>query len=418
MNFKNITSLIPLIFFIISCNSLQIIDKKEKIINSDTSNIFELEYKIDPIFYNNYKKENYDSYKKVGLSKLIQKKKFNKIKTINFKSNFFKTNKSFSSLFVKNKIIIFPNNSKIIYYDIDKLNITNEINLELNLSEDFTYIVSAAKIKNLLFISYSDGTIISIDENGKILWKQKFEDIIKTPIKIYNDNLILLLSDKIILLNSSNGSIVWEFTYEGQNLLQSTGGDIAIYNNLIYIIFPNGQIGEINTLFGEKNETIYSDLYLNQNIDNSNDKIHIYNNFLSYFDQNKNLTTIDIINNDFLINKKIIKNLHSYKFFNNVLFVLDVEGFLYAYNIINNKLFWKINISNNISKNNSLVDIFSYSESLFFFFDKKNILEINYKNGNIINNFEINENKLNSIKFYQEKLITINDHGKINIYSQ
>jgi len=418
MNFKNIISLSLFLFFIISCKSLIIIDEIEQINKVDNENIFDLDNKIDLTFYNIYKDGNYDFYRQDKLLNLIKQKEFKKIKTINFKSNYLKKNKSITSLFIKGQIIIFPHNLKVLYYDIDYLKIIKEINLELNLSEDFTYIISAAQINNFLFISYSDGTIISLNDKGKILWKQKFIDIVKTPIKIYNDNLILILSDKIILLNSLNGNIIWEFVYEGNNLLQSNGGDIAIFNNLIYAIFPNGQIGEVDTLFGEKNKSIYSDLDLNQSINNSNNKIHIFNNHLSYIDKNKYFTTIDIIKNDFIINKKIIKNLHSYKFFNNVLFVLDYEGYLNAYNILNKKLFWKINISENIKKNARLIRVSSNTKSLLFFFDKKNFLEIDSKNGNIINNFVLNENKLTNIKFYNHKIITINDHGKMNILSQ
>ena len=418
MNFKNIISLFLLLLFIISCKSLKILEKKEMINELSNNNLFEMNQKIDSTFYNNYKKGNDDYYKLDVLNKLYNNKEFKKIDTISINSNFLKKNKSFISLVSNGEIIIFSNNYKIIFYDIDKLSISNTITLELNLLDDFATLVSAAKINNLLFVSYSNGVIICIDFSGKILWRENFKDLVKTPIKIYNNNLILILSDKIFFLDSNNGSIIWEFTFEGKNLLQSKGGDIAIFNNLIYAILPNGQIGEINSLFGEKNDSIFSKLQLYDSIDNSDDKIHVYDNYISYFDKNKYITTIDIKHNNFIVNKKLIKNSYSYKFYNNSLFVLDEDKFLNAYNIFNNNLFWKTNISKYIKNNIKLINISNSINSLFFFFNNGNILEINLKNGQIIENRKLNVKKIYKIKFYKDKIITFDNNGKVNIISQ
>ena len=41
--------------------------------------------------------------------------------------------------------------------------------------------------------------------------QRDFNDILKTPIKIFDDHLIILLSNRIISLNYLNGKNNWEF---------------------------------------------------------------------------------------------------------------------------------------------------------------------------------------------------------------
>ena len=72
----------------------------------------------------------------------------------------------------------------------------------------------------------------------------------------------------------------WIHNYYSENILQSKGGDIVNLNHLLFFILPNSRIGEIDTLFGEKNNSIFSDLILEDSINNSLDKIHVFKNYI------------------------------------------------------------------------------------------------------------------------------------------
>ena len=54
-------------------------------------------------------------------------------------------------------------------------------------------------------MGFSDGKVVNFDVNGNILWQKSFNDILKTPIKIHNKNIIVLLTNKIISIDSSDG---------------------------------------------------------------------------------------------------------------------------------------------------------------------------------------------------------------------
>ena len=68
-------------------------------------------------------------------------------------------------------------------------------------------------------------------------------------------------------------------------------------------------------LFGEKYESILSDINFENSINNSYDKLHSYKNILSYFDQKKYLTSIDVDQNKILLNQVKIDNVRFILFF-------------------------------------------------------------------------------------------------------
>ena len=59
--------------------------------------------------------------------------------------------------------------------------------------------------------------LIKFDLDGNIVWQLELNDILKTPIKIYNENIIVLLSNKIISVDTINETIDWEFIYNSDN---------------------------------------------------------------------------------------------------------------------------------------------------------------------------------------------------------
>ena len=89
------------------------------------------------------------------------------------------------------------------------------------------------------------------------------------------------------------------------------GGDIVEINHLLFFILPNTRVGGVNNIFFEQINSPLSEINFQNSIHNSYDKLHSYQNILSYFDDKKFLTTIDISSNNILLNQVKILNTNS-----------------------------------------------------------------------------------------------------------
>ena len=211
---------------------------------------------------------------------------------------------------------------------------------------EFSYPTSVAMLNNFMYAGYAEGTLIKFDLNGNIIWQLELNDILKTPIKIHNENLIVLLSNKIISIDTINENIDWEFIYNSDNSLNIYGGNIVSKNHLLYFYLPNGRLGAIDTIIGENIDTLFSEIKYDHNLVDSSNSVHSFQNLISFYDNNKYLYTIDIQNNNFLIEKDKVEDVISYNFINNALIALNNEKNIKAYNIKNKKIFGKVNWMN------------------------------------------------------------------------
>jgi outer membrane protein assembly factor BamB len=276
-----------------------------------------------------------------------------------------------------------------------------------------------AKINKKIYSSYSLGKILCFDLDGNIDWQIDFKDIIKTPIKIHNDNILVLLTNKIVLLDSINGEIIKEFIYENNiNQFNSSGGNLVSFNQFLFFILPNNEMGEIDTIFGEKNNSMFLDIPLNNKINNFDRKLHVFNNFLFLLDQNKFLSVLDINTNEIILNQLIIDNIGSSYFINNSIFTLKKDGFLYAYNLVNNKLFWSIDLSKLIKDDDQIINISTYLNSIIIFFKDGKIIELNSVNGNIMHNEDLKLDNIKSIQYLDKYLIVDQLSGKTSIFTK
>ncbi len=260
--------------------------------------------------------------------------------------------------------------------------------------------------------------ILNFNLYGQIIWSKNLGKIIKTPIKIYNNNLIALTGNDIISINPLNGEINWEFSYGSSEIFQAMGGDIINLNHILFFILPGGRVGEINTIFREKNKSIFSEYDFLPSINNSSDKLHSFNNILSYFDQKKYLYSFDIGINKILLNREKINNIHSYKFYNNSIFLLDKNNLLKSLNINNRKLFWEIDLTNLIYKNDKIIHISNLSKSLIVVFKSGVIIELNSLNGNIISSQKLKIDKITHLLFNTNYLILYHNKDKITLFTQ
>ena len=417
MIFKNISKLILLIpFFVLSCKSLDLISKKEeKIIDYDdtieTSDIIQL---------NSYLKNNSvskDSYDELIIYKW-NKNKYKKIKSFNSFGHSYIESNPILKIIVNNELIFFNHKKELIFYDLNKYKIVKKVNLKLIIKDKEIFPTSLANISDNYIMTLSNGSIFSFKLDGSIIWQRDFNDILKTPIKIFDDNLIILLSNKIISLNSLNGNTNWEFLSNNKNPINVLGGDITILNHYIFFILPNNNFGMVDAIMGDQANTNYQNLFKNNTPISSLNSIHSFNNILSYYDQNKYLTSIDVSNDKILLNRAKIKNVKSSLYFNNSLITLNNDNILKAYNIFNKNLFWKVNIAEKIKKNTKIVSIANFDNSIIIFFNNGLILEINSKNGNIISEDNIKIKDIISIQNANEYLLVDQINGKTTIFNK
>lgn len=418
MNLKLINKLFICLFilFLFSCESLDLLSQKKKIYEKVTE-VKEIEEEI--ILNKIETKKNYeDFYTLVNLKKFNFKKKFTKVASFNTKRKKIQNSKNLISIIHENQFIFLDLQSNLNIYGMKELNLIKSIDLKTYINNDDSYPTSIAKIKNNFYISYSQGVILNIDLEGKLIWSKDLKKIIKTPIKIYNNNLIVLTGNDIILIDSFNGKIKWQFNYGSKEIFQATGGDIVNLNHLLFFILPNGKVGEINTIFREKNTSIFSKYNFELSINNSFDKLHSFNNILSYFDQRNFLYSFDMGKNKILLNDEKISNVHSFKFFNNSIFLLDKNNLLKSINIINRKLFWEIDLSSNLKLNDKIIHLSNLSDSLIVIFESGILIELNNRNGSIISSQKLKIDKISHVKSSDNYLIMHHHKNKITLLTQ
>ena len=421
MNLKLIDRIFLCFFllFLFSCESLEFISEENEIIYQET--------KIKEIVENNTKinlNRNLinldidDFYSPVDLKIFNNEDEFSKIKTFSTKRNKTQNSKNLISFVYQNQFIFLDLKSNINIYDLKNLKLIKSIDLKTYIDFDNTYPTSIARIKNNFYVFYSEGIILNFNLNGQIIWSKNLGKIIKTPIKIYNNNLIALTGNDIISINPLNGEINWEFSYGGSEIFQAMGGDIINLNHILFFILPDGRVGEINTIFREKNKSIFSEYDFIPSINNSSDKLHSFDNILSYFDQKKYLYSFNIGINKILLNKEKINNIHSYKFYNNSIFLLDKNNLLKSLNINNRKLFWEIDLTNLIYKDDKIIHISNLSKSLIVVFKSGVIIELNSLNGHIISIQKLKIDKITHLLFNDSYLILYHNKDKITLFTQ
>ena len=415
MIFKNISKLFLLIpFFVLSCKSLDLISKKEeKIINYN--DIIETSTNIQLNSYLNNSSISKDSYDELKITKW-DNNNYKKIKSFNsFGKSYIEINPSLK-IIVNNELIFFNQKKELIFYDLNSYKIVKKINFDLKIQDKDINPTSLAQIFDNYIMTLSNGTVFSFKLDGSILWQRDFNDILKTPIKIFDNNLIILLSNQIISLNYLNGKNNWEYTINSNDPIKVLGGDIISLNHYLFFILPNNNFGMIDNIMGDMVNIKYHNLFKYNPSSSLSNKIHSHNNLLSYYDQNTYLTSIDIGNDEILLNQEKIKNVKSFIFFNNSLITLNNDNFLKAYNIYNKNLFWKVNISEKIKKNTKIVNISNFNNSIIIFFNNGLILEVNSKNGNIISEKNLKINDIISIQNANEYLLVDQINGKTTIF--
>ncbi len=398
--------------FLFSCqDTISSFNKKDPIEIEDRNNIFETTEVFDLSPTESFENTSIDLYttqisKYNFLDKNLKKLKINNYQDqYNFRTpiNVIYNDKNFYSINSKGDLLKFDTIS-------GKLLDTYTIALKDSNKEP----VSFALYNNDFIIGFKSGNVIRVNKSGKIIWVFNNKDLLNTPIKIYQDYLIILYAEKIIFLETLSGNIIFEKKYKSNNIIQSSGGKIKDYFNILFFILSNSEFNALDIFLFEDHKLNFDNIKLNTSLNNLNDQIHIYNNLLVYLDNGNIIHTYDINNGDFILNDFRINDSSSAILFNNIVISKGIN-IIEFYNIKNGNLFNKININKNINKNSMIIKALVINNKMHLFTNYGEIIILD-NNLNIEKIINLKIKNINEIYSYQNKVFINTQKGITHIY--
>jgi len=377
MSFKYISKFLVILtsILLLSCQNIL---QSNKITNDNYNdqNFVEINEILDLKFYENYEENLFDFYTNQSINYDFTKKKLDRIKI----KNFLNINNDFNPInliYDEFNFYSLDSDGNILKLDKKTGKLINIVKLSLT-NYKFMEPISFSLIDDNFIIAFKSGEIIKCTKKGKVLWKFRKDYLLNTPLKLTNDYIIALYPEDIILLSNDNGTILFQENYRNGNIIQSNGGKLKNYFNFLYFILPNSSFGSIDTYLFDKHISEIDNIQIKTSLNNLNDNLHIYQNFLVYVDNGNQLFTFDIVKNEFLLKNFIINNILSYTFYNNSLVVLKNNSIEF-YNIKNGNTFFSIDIEKKIKNNAKIIKTFSTNEKIHILFDTGHILILDDK---------------------------------------
>ena len=371
-----------------------------------TKNIYE---KVKIKKYNPPIIENFDSNKiKLNFKETNKLNYENKLVLNDFKNyNIYLNN----VLFKNEEIFAVNNKNQLLKFNNKTGDLISSTKIQFS-NDDNDNLVSLNSFKDTFIISYKSGTILRINKIGEILWIYKSDKILNTPLVIINEQIIALFNDQIQSLSIQDGSDLWYEIYSDLPVYQAKGGQIVNFFNLLFYILPNNKIGAFDTMLGSMHISKFDEIQIMSSLNNTKDKIYIFEDNLIYLDEGKYLYTFNIIDNEFNLYKKNINLAESNIFYNNSI-ILKNGNHLQAINIKNGNTFWLIN-DKDISKNSSIIAIRNYNAFIEIFLSNGDVLEIKDKKLIKINNLDVG--KIIKISFEKNNIIVHTESKKTVIF--
>tara|TARA_B100000575_G_scaffold286169_1_gene282506 strand:- start:1308 stop:2555 length:1248 start_codon:yes stop_codon:yes gene_type:complete len=400
-------------FIIYSCQDtiLSLNTKNDTNIEDDNIN-YEVIENLDFSFYEFTENNGIDIYTAQPSNFNFLDKDLNKIKINHFEKKNNNLNIPINVIYYDDYIYSINSKTELVKFDIDTGKLVERFKIELN--EKNNEPVSFSLYNGNFIIGFKSGKIIKVNRLGQIIWMFNYVDLLNTPIKIYGDKLIVLYSENIIFLEPNNGKVIFKRNYKSNNIIQSSGGKIENYYNILFFILSNSEFNSLDTLLFEEHNLKFDKVTLNTSLNNLKDQIHIYKNFLVYLDNGNIFHTFDINKNRFILTDHIISEKSSVILFNNAL-ISKNENYINFYNIKNGNLFSKINIKNILSKKSNLIKALLINNRMHLFTNNGEIIILNQQL-NIENTLNINVNNIKKIYSYQNKIFINTLKGITYIY--
>ncbi len=413
MNFSFISkiSLILTSIFIFSCqDTILSLSDKDNLAYKKEIFKFEKNDNLDLNSYYYYEKNTIDIYTTHSSSANFLNK-INNLKINNYENNYLE-NTPINIIYAENNFFSFNKNGELLKFKADTGKLITRYLIDYEIRDRTP--VSFSLHNNDFIVGFKSGEVIRINKLGKLIWSFDNKDLLITPIKIYDNKIIILYSEKIIILSPLNGEIDFEKDFKASNIIQSSGGKIIDYYNLLFFILPNSEFKSLDILLFDLHNSDLDKIELNTTINNLNDKINIFNNYFIYLDNGNTVYTYDLIKNKFLLSNFILNNSSSSVLFNNSIIIKN-EKFLNFYNIINGNLFFQLNIEDLLSQNSKLVNALIINKKLHLFMDNGKIIIIK-KDFSIEEVINVKIKDIIQVYSYQSKIFINTEKGITYIY--
>ena len=411
-NFISKLSIYLSLIFIISCqDTISSLRNNEKIDFDDYSFQLETEEFLDFNIFEQYEDNiiDNDTYKASDYNFLNKDLPVLKINNYEAKYN---NNNPINVIQLDESIYSFNKDGELLKFDLNSGKLIERINVDLNQVKKVP--ISFSLYKNDFIISFVSGEVVRINKLGKLIWLFKNKDLLNTPVKIFNEYLIILYPEKIIFLSILSGEKIYEKAYESSNIIQSSGGKIENYFNIVFFILPNSEFNSLDTYLFEEHSLNFDNIELNTSLNNLKDQIHLYKNFLIYFDNGNIIHTYDINKNKFVLVDYRINHSSSAILFNNSL-ISKNENFIEFYNIQNGNLFSRININNILNKKSKIINSLIINKNMHLFTDNGEIIILD-QNLEIQETVNLKIKNINKVYNYQNKIFISTNKGITYIY--
>ncbi len=398
--------------FIISCqDTISSLINNENIDSDDYTFQLETEDSLDLSFFERYEDNVIDNYTYNASEYNFLDRDLAVIKINNYEAKY-NNNNTINIIYLDQSIYSINKEGDLLKFDLNSGKLIEKINIDLDKEKKIP--VSFSLYKNDFIIAFISGEVVRINKLGKILWIFKNKDLLNTPVKIYDDYLIILYPEKIVFLSILNGDIIFEKDFTSSNIIQSSGGKIVNYYNIVFFILPNSEFNSLDTYLFEEHSFDFDNIQLNTSLNNLRDQIHLYKNFLVYFDDGNILHTYDINEDKFILVDFRINNSFSSILFNNSL-ISKNENFIEFYNIKNGNLFSRININKILNKNSKIINAFIINKNIHLFIDDGQIIILD-QNLEIQDTINLKIKNINKVYNYQNKIFISTEKGITYIY--
>ncbi len=413
MSFSYISNLlfIFILVFLLSCQNSKISNNNVSSVNDIKVNYEENE-NLDLSFYEFYEKNIIDYYTNQSVTIDFLDEDITKLKINSYESKI-KNNNPINIIYDLDYVYSINFKGEILKFNSDTGKLIDRIIIDLDYLNN-SIPVSFSLLENDFIIGFKSGHIMRINKNAEILWVFDNSSLLNTPIKVTQDYIIILYSEDLIILSPLNGEIIFQKNYNSNNVIQSIGGKIVEYFNILYFILPNSDFHSIDTFLFNEHLSNLDNLELKTSLNNLYDNIYIYKNILLYVDNGKTISTFDIINNNFLLSNYKINDLKSYLSFNNSLIAFNGKLLLF-YNIKNGKLFFNVEVSDILNEKSKIIKAIIINNKLHIFSENGKIIILNNEN-KIEKVIDLKIKNINFIYNYNNKIFISNDKGMTYIF--
>ncbi len=398
--------------FIISCqDTISSFRINENIESQDYSFQLETEEFLDFSFFEQYEKNVIDNYTYKASDYNFLDKDLAVLKINNYEAKY-NNNYPINVIQIDENIYSLNKEGELLKFDLNSGKLIERINVDLDTVKKIP--ISFSLYKNDFIIAFKSGEVVRINKLGKVIWLFNNKDLLNTPVKIFNDYLIILYPENIVFLSILDGDIIYEKTFKSSNIIQSSGGRIENYFNIVFFILPNSEFNSLDTYLFEEHILNLDNIEFNTSLNNLKDQIHLYKNFLVYFDDGNIIHTYDINKNKLTLADFRINNSSSAILFNNSL-ISKNENFVEFYNIQNGNLFSRININKILNNKSKIINSLIINKKMHLFTDNGEIIILD-PNLQIQETVNLKIKNINKVYNYQNKIFISTEKGITYIY--